>query len=207
MFSKKITLKENKWFFLLFSLLFFRTSFDTALSSDFQSSFFIEEQQALRDLETRISRTAQVCFSPYGECELLVLKHIEAAREEILVQSYTLTSKTISEALFLKKKNGVQVRIICEKENIRGKKSKVKKLLRRGIMSRIDSIPGIAHNKVILLDKSLVITGSYNWSSGANSRNSENILFLKDKNVSRLYLKNWKECQKRSTFLRKEETI
>lgn len=153
------------------------------------------------ELGSTNSEAVQACFSPRGGCESLITKHLNAARVEILVQAYALTSESIADALLLANKNGVTVRILCDRSQSLDERSKVLRLSMEGINIRIDSVPGIAHNKVIILDRSLTITGSYNWSVGANLRNAENLLFLKSKTVSKLYFNNWKNGQKRSTVM------
>lgn len=43
------------------------------------------------------------------------------------------------------------------------------------------------HHKVIIIDDALVITGSYNFSSGATRDNDENIVFINDVRLARRY--------------------
>lgn len=52
---------------------------------------------------------------------------------------------------------------------------------------------GIAHNKTIIVDGARLITGSYNFSKAANSKNSENMLFINDKNLATIYKEKWQE--------------
>ncbi|XVN43650.1 MAG: phospholipase D-like domain-containing protein [Candidatus Rickettsia vulgarisii] len=39
-------------------------------------------------------------------------------------------------------------------------------------------VPGIAHNKIMIIDKSKVITGSFNFINSADKRNAENVLLI-----------------------------
>jgi phospholipase D len=48
-----------------------------------------------------------------------------------------------------------------------------------------------AHNKVIIIDERLVITGSLNFTKVAAKRNAENVVFITDHTVARLYTENW----------------
>ena len=43
----------------------------------------------------------------------------------------------------------------------------------------IDSEHAIAHNKVIVIDDSTVLTGSFNFSKAAEEKNAENLLIVK----------------------------
>ena len=58
---------------------------------------------------------------------------------------------------------------------------------------KVDSVQGIAHNKIIIIDGARLITGSYNFSAAANTRNAENMLYIKDKNLAMIYKKKWQQ--------------
>tara|TARA_R110002095_G_scaffold213308_1_gene203697 strand:+ start:681 stop:875 length:195 start_codon:yes stop_codon:yes gene_type:complete len=57
----------------------------------------------------------------------------------------------------------------------------------------VDDVQGIAHNKTIIVDGARLITGSYNFSKAASSKNSENMLFINDKNLATIYKEKWQE--------------
>ena len=57
-----------------------------------------------------------------------------------------------------------------------------------GIDISIDKVSGIAHNKVIILDESKVVTGSFNFTQSADSRNAENVIIVNDKERASKYL-------------------
>ena len=59
-------------------------------------------------------------------------------------------------------------------------------------------MPGIAHNKVIIIDSKKVITGSFNFTSAADHRNAENVILIEDTDIASLYLKNWTNREKES---------
>ena len=62
----------------------------------------------------------------------------------------------------------------------------------------IDSIHAIAHNKVIIIDKNTVITGSFNFTKAAESKNAENLLIIKSDEIAKLYIENWKNHKEHS---------
>ena len=45
----------------------------------------------------------------------------------------------------------------------------------------------------MILDKRRVITGSFNFTNAADTRNAENVLLIDDINVANLYLENWQK--------------
>ena len=49
-----------------------------------------------------------------------------------------------------------------------------------GIQTLIDDKHAIAHNKVMVIDSTTVITGSFNFTKAAEERNAENLLVIKE---------------------------
>jgi phosphatidylserine/phosphatidylglycerophosphate/cardiolipin synthase-like enzyme len=60
------------------------------------------------------------------------------------------------------------------------------------IETQIDDHHAIAHNKIIIIDNTTVITGSFNFTKAAEERNAENLLVLKDApELVKLYTENF----------------
>ena len=133
----------------------------------------------------------KVCFSPEGQCENVAVNAIESAKKEILVQCYSFTSKPIADALMRAHHNGIKVRILFDRSQLKAPYSRIHQLTDAGIETTIDYVKGIAHNKIILIDEELVLTGSYNFSKSANSRNAENMLLISNKNLAKIYRNKW----------------
>ncbi|WP_263364010.1 phospholipase D-like domain-containing protein [Orientia tsutsugamushi] len=96
------------------------------------------------------------------------------------------------------KKRGVAVSVILDKSNISSKHSKMKLLKQYDINVRIDTVPGIAHNKVMIIDDSTVITGSFNFTEAADKSNAENVIIIQNSDVAKIYLDNWQKRYLRS---------
>lgn len=60
-----------------------------------------------------------------------------------------------------------------------------------GVPVWLDSRHAIAHNKVSIIDGSLVATGSWNASKSANTRNAENMLIVRDKPLADRFRNNF----------------
>ena len=43
------------------------------------------------------------------------------------------------------------------------------------------------HNKIMIVDGVVVLTGSFNWSANAENRNDENLIVIKSVEVASLY--------------------
>jgi len=139
-----------------------------------------------------------VCFSPEGNCQPIILHLIKNAKFKILVQSYSFTSKAIANALIQAHQKGVKVRILFDRSQLTAKYSQIHKMREAGIECLVDPVPGIAHNKVMIIDKDIVLTGSYNWTNAAEMRNAENLLIIKNRPTVEIYKRNWQKRYERA---------
>ena len=135
--------------------------------------------------------TLKACFTPGGACQVKILSSIDKAESEIKVHAFSFTSKPIAEALLKAKRRGVDVSVMGDKGQFNQKYSIVPELKKQGIPVYIYPAKGYAHNKVLIIDKKMTVTGSYNWSHGAEYRNTENVLFIESDALAASYLKNW----------------
>lgn len=138
-----------------------------------------------------------VCFTPPKGCRNQIIKIIDEAKEEIYMQAYSFTSIEIAEALIKAVNRGITVKLLIDKTSLTAKSSKINLLTKNGIMVEVCNVPGIAHNKVLIIDKKLVITGSYNFTQAAETRNAENIIFIYNQAIAETFLKNWFKLQSR----------
>jgi len=134
---------------------------------------------------------SKVCFSPYGNCTRAIVDQIDNAKSEILIQAYSFTSVPIAKALVNAHKRGVHVEIILDKSNKSKKYSAGDFTAHMGVTTYIDSQHAIAHNKIIIIDKETVITGSFNFTKAAEGKNAENLLIIKNNKLAEIYIDNW----------------
>jgi phosphatidylserine/phosphatidylglycerophosphate/cardiolipin synthase-like enzyme len=140
---------------------------------------------------TAIIPPVQVYFSPNGGCTDAIIKQIDNAKSEILVQAYSFTSTPIAKSLLESHKRGIRVEVILDKSQKCQNYSSATFLANSRIPTFIDSIHAIAHNKVIVIDKNTVITGSFNFTKSAESKNAENLLIIKSDEIAKIYIDNW----------------
>jgi phosphatidylserine/phosphatidylglycerophosphate/cardiolipin synthase-like enzyme len=148
----------------------------------------------------------EVHFSPHGGCTEAVVREIDAARSSILVQAYSFTSAPIAEALVAAKRRGVAVDVILDKSQESEKYSSADFLLHAGVSTRIDAKHSIAHNKIMIIDGGVVITGSFNFTKAAENSNAENLLVIRDRQMAAIYATNWQShCEHAAPYEGKEE--
>jgi len=134
---------------------------------------------------------AQVYFSPKGGCTDAIVREIDNATMEVLVQAYSFTSAPIAKALVNAKKRAVNVEAILDKSQKTAKYTSATFLANMRIPTYIDSKHAIAHNKIIIIDKETVITGSFNFTTAAEEKNAENVIIIKSKELAGIYLDNF----------------
>jgi phosphatidylserine/phosphatidylglycerophosphate/cardiolipin synthase-like enzyme len=140
----------------------------------------------------------EVYFSPNSGSTSAIVREIDRARSEILVQAYSFTSAPIAESLRKAHRRGVKVVVILDKSQKTQKYSSATFLANAGIPTFIDDRHAIAHNKIILVDRSVVITGSFNFTKAAEEKNAENLLIIRSKELVQPYLENWQHHREHS---------
>ena len=132
-------------------------------------------------------------FSPNAGATDAICREIARARTEILVQAYSFTSAPIAQALLAAHKRGVKVAVILDKSQKTQKYSSATFLTNASIPTYIDARHAIAHNKIILIDREVVITGSFNFTKAAEEKNAENLLVIRSAELAKLYRENWQQ--------------
>lgn len=131
-------------------------------------------------------------FSPDGGALKAMIRQIDQATREILVQSYVMTSQPVQSALINAHKRGVQVEVIFDRNEQKDRKYVTAKMFKaRGIAVWLDDRHACAHNKIMIIDRATVITGSFNFTYAAEKRNAENVLIIPSADLAGLYADNF----------------
>jgi phosphatidylserine/phosphatidylglycerophosphate/cardiolipin synthase-like enzyme len=142
--------------------------------------------------------TVQLAFTPWDNAEAMIVDAIRGARQQILVQAFSFTSRALAQALIAAKRRGVDVQVMADREQtFSGEASRIPDLVKAGIPVTLEVRYQSAHNKLMLMDAgtayAAVVTGSYNWTYAAQYKNAENVLILRDNpEVVHAYAANWR---------------
>jgi phosphatidylserine/phosphatidylglycerophosphate/cardiolipin synthase-like enzyme len=152
-----------------------------------------------------LAAEVEVFFSPDGKCTEQIVSAIDHAERSIFVAAYQLSDETIAKALLNATRRNVAVAIIADRTQKSPAYSKVPMLAEAGLPVFIDTSHRIFHHKFMIIDSRLVITGSFNFTFSASTRNAENLVLIRDEEIAKLFLANWIRCQTNAMpFLRKE---
>lgn len=94
--------------------------------------------------EFKATGTIDAYFSPRGGATEAIVKEINTAKQEILVQAYSFTSKPIAKALVDAKKRGIKIEAVLDKSQKRDKYTSADFVAHAGIPTYIDSAHAIA---------------------------------------------------------------
>lgn len=138
-----------------------------------------------------IPQGVQVYFSPHGGATEAVVDALEHATNSVLVQAYSFTSAPIARALVGCQRRELKVQVILDKSQRTEKYSEADFLRNQGVTTMIDAQHAIAHNKIMIIDGYLVLTGSFNFTKAAEENNAENLLVINDPILAKRYTENW----------------
>ncbi len=148
--------------------------------------------------EVLLNAVAEVYFSPKGGCTEAIVIEINKAKSEILVQAYSFTNNKIVNDLANAHTRGVSIQFIFDKSQMTARRSVAAYTFGAGIPTFTDRAHVIAHNKVMIIDKLTVITGSFSFTKAAEEGNAENLLIVRFSALAQLYGANWKQHQRHS---------
>lgn len=139
-----------------------------------------------------------VYFFPNAKNEKYLIEMLRTCKQSLNVAIFSLTRDNFAKSLIEVFKRGVKVRVIADDECVKNYGSDIYTLAANGIPCKTDNSAQFhMHNKYAIIDESVIVTGSFNWTTQAINNNQENLLFYEDKDLAKQYLsefdKLWKE--------------
>ena len=130
-------------------------------------------------------------FFPDASNEQKVVSMLRTCKKTLDIAIFSLTLDSIAEAILEAFQRGIKVRLIADDECAKNKGSNVKLVASVGIPTKTDNAIYHMHHKFAVIDSSVVIMGSFNWTGQAVKYNQENIFFYEDKNIASQYAKEF----------------
>ncbi|MBC7545368.1 MAG: hypothetical protein H7338_21795 [Candidatus Sericytochromatia bacterium] len=121
----------------------------------------------------------RVFFSPGGSGREAVVAELAAAKKSIQFMTFSLTDPTIGQTMADKATAGVAVSGIFDRWLAGGKYSLFNAFKSEKMIIQKDGNEALMHHKVIIVDGTTVISGSYNYSQNAEMNNNEAFLIVK----------------------------
>lgn len=132
-------------------------------------------------------------FSPDDGVAQRIVELIEGAQQTVYFMAFSFTSDDIANAMLFAVDGGVElVGVFDASQYSSNIGTEFERLLDAGQNVHLDGTPARLHHKVIIIDQSIVLTGSYNFSRNAEERNDENLLIIHSPEIAALYLEEFK---------------
>lgn len=133
----------------------------------------------------------QVLFSAEDNAVANLIALVADAQSSIRFLAFSFTDYPLAQAMIDRAKAGVDARGVFETFGSNGDRSELKTFWCAGVPVRQDGNGSFLHHKVIIIDNSIVATGSLNFSSNADEDNEENVVILDNPEIAALYLQEF----------------
>ncbi len=130
-------------------------------------------------------------FSPGMDCLNAIIDSINNAKSSLRICVFTITDNRIVSAIEAAKLRGVDIKIITDNDKRFDRGSDIIYLDKKGYNIKIDYTDSHMHHKFAVIDKKVIITGSYNWTRSAEKYNHENVLVSDSEYLAETYMKEF----------------
>ena len=134
-------------------------------------------------------------FAPEDEVLEKILRELNKASVSIHIMAFSFTSQEMAATVRMKRRSGLSVKALFHGSGAQTEHSQYKALQEVGADVYLShNRRGVMHNKVIIIDRSTVITGSFNFSNNANKSNDENLLIIHSPELAAVYEEEFQRC-------------
>ncbi len=103
-------------------------------------------------------------FSPEEEIAPTIVKLIDNAKHSLDIAAFAFTHPDIANAVIRAYQRGVKVRMVMDMVTERERNSLVPEIIKAGIPLRVRHKRGFQHSKYLIIDESVIVTGSFNFT-------------------------------------------
>nr|AWH61376.1 putative zucchini [Asterias rubens] len=116
-----------------------------------------------------------------------MISYLLLAKETLDVCMYTISNNDLADIVIKLHERGVVVRIITDDEAVNLSGNYIGKFRRSGIQVRRDYSSYLMHHKFVIVDKTTLLNGSFNWTCLAVNSNNENVLITNNPEIVQPY--------------------
>ncbi len=122
-----------------------------------------------------------------------LLDFLNNATSSLDICVFTISCHELANAALKLHETGIAVRIITNEEHEALSGSQIERFQREGIQVRHDKTSFYMHHKFVIVDGSVLITGSFNWTRQAVTGNRENVLVTNNPEIVGPYVQEFKK--------------
>lgn len=135
----------------------------------------------------------EIYFSPDNGVAAHILALLQEAQESIYFMAYSFTANDLGDAIRQRAAAGLTVAGVMDDGQINSNRgTEYDPFKQAGLDVRRDGNAGLMHHKVIIIDRKIVITGSYNFSASAETSNDENVVIIHNADIAAQYLEEFR---------------
>ncbi|MBN8656479.1 MAG: DUF1669 domain-containing protein [Anaerolineae bacterium] len=134
-----------------------------------------------------------VYFSPDDGVQAILLDILNDAQESIYFMAFSFTADELGNVIRERAESGVTVAGVMDEDQVKSNQGTEYDAFRQaGLDVYIDGNPGQMHHKIMIVDESIVIVGSYNFTNSAETRNDENLLVIYNDQIAAQFIEEFK---------------
>jgi phosphatidylserine/phosphatidylglycerophosphate/cardiolipin synthase-like enzyme len=128
-------------------------------------------------------------FSPVDHVMDKLIAYVQGAQKSIRFMAFTYTDTNLAAAMIERYQSGVAVKGVIENRN--ASNGALIPLFCANVPVQVDGNKYTMHHKVIIIDESIVITGSFNFTKSADDENDDNVIVIHSPALAQLYLQEF----------------
>lgn len=130
-----------------------------------------------------------VYFAPDDKVQASLVDVINTAQESIYFMAFSFTADPLGAAIRARAEDGVTVAGVMDTEQVNSNiGTEFDPFRQAGLDVYRDGIEGQMHHKVMIIDESIVILGSYNFTNSAEIRNDEAVLVIYNEDIAAQFI-------------------
>lgn len=126
-------------------------------------------------------------FYPNLQNEKSTLNFLELAQFEILISLFALTDLNLINTILALKSKNISIRIITDEANLKFRKNELNEFLLQGLIRGKSNLYIENNNKFIVIDRRVLLVGSYSWIKSENNSTKENCVIIENVHISKIF--------------------
>lgn len=133
-----------------------------------------------------------VYFSPDDHVQAALLGLLGGARTSVSFLAFSFTADPLAEAMVRCAQRGVKVAgVMDDHQVVTNRGTEYDRFQAAGLDVRLDAEQGLMHHKVLIIDGTTVVTGSYNFTASAEGSNDENLIVIHNRDIAAEFLQEF----------------
>jgi phosphatidylserine/phosphatidylglycerophosphate/cardiolipin synthase-like enzyme len=128
-------------------------------------------------------------FSPVDNVMDKLVTYVQGAQKSVRFMIFTYTDTNLANAMIARYQAGVDTEGVIEDRG--ASQGAMVPLFCAKVPVKLDGNKYTMHHKIIVIDESTVITGSFNFTKSADQENDDNVLVIHNADLAKLYLQEF----------------